>query len=73
MSQVLQDLDFFARCDDFLVGQALSPVTAGVAGVWLRQMLLCGAALQAARRFHRRSRVSTFSIRNVLILKKQRL
>ena len=22
---VLQDLDFFARCDDFLVGQAVSP------------------------------------------------
>jgi len=45
---VLQDLDFFARCNDFLVGQALSPVTAGSSRRLVAATLLCGAAFQAA-------------------------
>jgi hypothetical protein len=38
---VLQDLDVPAGHDNFLVGQAVSPVTAGRAGAWLR--LRCSA------------------------------
>jgi hypothetical protein len=45
---VLQDLDFFACCDDFSVGQAVPPVTAGYSRRLVVARLLCGAALQAA-------------------------
>jgi hypothetical protein len=45
-SFVLQDLDFLARRDDFLVGG--SPVTAGCSRRLVAAMLLCGAAFQAA-------------------------
>jgi hypothetical protein len=42
-SEVLQDLDFLARRDDFLVGQAIRLSPPAGAGVWLR---LCCFVLQ---------------------------
>jgi hypothetical protein len=38
---VLQHLDFFSACDDFLVGQAVSPVLAAVAGVLVAALPPC--------------------------------
>jgi len=38
----------FARSDDFLVGQALSPVTAGSSRRLVAAMLPCGAGFQPA-------------------------
>jgi hypothetical protein len=47
-SLVLQDLDFLARRDAFLVGQAVRLSPPAVAGVWLR--LCCFVALGGALR-----------------------
>jgi len=41
---VLQDLDFLARRDDFLVGQAVRLSPPAVAGVWLRLCCFVGQA-----------------------------
>jgi len=60
---VLQDLDFLARRDDFLVGQAVRLLPPAVAGVLVAAMLLGGAAWQAARRGNNECRSRAISAR----------
>jgi hypothetical protein len=67
LATVLQDLDFFARCDDFLVGQAVSPVTRLVAAIAaLHYTILISSRAATISWWDRRFRLSPAWLRLLL-------